>query len=285
MESKQNKSENKKKLWNGEDFMRIISVTSGKGGVGKSNIVLNLGIAIRKMGLRVLILDGDFGLANIDILMNLNINATLFDVLKKDKSIDEIIYKSKYGIDIIPSSSGMLSMTNLSIHEKAQFLNCMKELECKYDVLLMDTGAGINSDMIYLNTSADDIFVVTTGEPTSITDAYAVIKILHKEYKIKKVNLLVNQVRDDNEGLAIYNRIHEVSDRFLNVRIDYLGSVRWDSNVVDSVKTSHPFLSKYPNGMASLNCKEIARKVYRTQHENNFHLSKKCFWSALVDRA
>ena len=180
---------------NDKNSIRVISITSGKGGVGKSNIVLNAAIALKDMGLKVLMLDGDFSLANIDILLNVVPNKTLFDVLHSGTSINDVIVRTNAGVDLIPSSSGIFEMSQFRKEDRVRLLGWLEALHTTYDILLIDTAAGISSDVIWLNASAHEIIVVCTPDPTSITDAYAMMKILHNRYKVKQVKLLVNQVK------------------------------------------------------------------------------------------
>ena len=256
--------------------VRVISVTSGKGGVGKSNIVVNLAIALRKLGQRVLVLDGDFSLANIDILLNVPAAGTLNDVLRNGKPIREI------GIYIIPSSSGIMSMSQLSLDDRARLLAAVEEFDWEYDVLLIDTAAGIHSDVMWLNSTANEVIVVTTPEPTAITDAYAMIKVLHQSYRVKRVKLLVNQVGNSAEGLKVYNKLSDVSDRFLNVGIDYVGSIRWDGCVAEAVKKRQPLLTSFPKSASAENFMQVARTLSESQRLAVPNGGTQFFWQQLV---
>jgi len=265
-----------------QSSIRVISVTSGKGGVGKSNIVVNTAIALKNLGLRVLVLDGDFSLANLNILMDIEVKENLSDVLFGKSNIRSIISKTKTGVDIIPSSSGILEMTKLSINEKRKLIGYLEELDYEYDVLLIDTAAGITHEVGWLNSTANDVIIVTTPEPTAITDAYATMKILYLSYKVKKVNLLINQVENSAEGLKVYNKISEVSDRFLNIGINYLGCIKWDGCITEAVKMRKPLLVSFPGSTSAEGFRKIARSLLGSHKRMVQQNGSQYFWHSLV---
>lgn len=244
--------------------MRVISVTSGKGGVGKSSVVTNLALSIASQGQRVLLLDGDFGLANLDILLDLRPRGTIRDVLHGGKSAEDILVRVGPNVDILPASSGLLEMTEIGLEEKGRLLEIMQGLEHNYDVLLIDTGAGISDEVTWLNSSAGEIIVVATPEPTSIADAYALMKVLNQKHKIKDFRLLVNQARSEAEALKVYQQITGVSDRFLNVSIDYLGHVLWDDLWTHAIRQRKPMVSAFPGSNAAKNFSRLADTLTRT---------------------
>jgi flagellar biosynthesis protein FlhG len=266
--------------------MRVISITSGKGGVGKSTVVANLALSLAKKGQKVLLLDGDFGLANLDIMLDVKSSGTLYDVLYKNCSVRDVIVEVVPGVDMIPASSGIMEMTNLGIAEKSKMLDFMQELENFYDVLLIDTGAGINSDVTWLNASASEIIVVATPDPTSITDAYALIKVLNQNCKIKKFKLLVNQAKTDTEALRVYQKITSVADRFLNVGIDFVGHVLWDELMTHAIRQRRPILSAYPNSKVSQNFSQIADTMFGSSERVAADVqSPKFLWKAILGHA
>lgn len=264
---------------------RVISITSGKGGVGKSSVAANLAVAAGKMGQRVLLLDGDFGLANLDILFDIKPQHTLYDVLHGSQNLEDILLEAAPGVDILPASSGMMEMTNLGIHEKAKLLEQMQSLEDAYDLLIIDTGAGISDEVAWLNSSASEVVVVATPDPTSITDAYALIKVLNQKYKMKDFKLLVNQAKNEAEALKVYQKISAVSDRFLHVGIDYWGCVLWDQLATESVRMRKPMLTAFPDGKASKNFMHIAQRFSKQQETHEFNGNLQFFWRALVGHA
>lgn len=264
---------------------RVISITSGKGGVGKSSVAANLALAAAKIGQRVLLLDGDFGLANLDIIFDVKSRATLFDVLHNGEDIRNVIIEAAPGVDMIPASSGVMEMTNLGIDEKAKLLGAMQSLEDSYDLMIVDTGAGISDDVAWLNSSASEIIVVATPEPTSITDAYALIKVLNQRYKLKKFQLLVNQAKSDSDALKVYQKITGVSDRFLNVSIDYVGHVLWDELASESIRMRKPMVRSFPQARASKNYMQIAQRFFQKQETQVDNGNLQFFWRALVGHA
>jgi flagellar biosynthesis protein FlhG len=243
--------------------MRVISVTSGKGGVGKSSVCTNLAMSLAAQGQKVLLLDGDFGLANLDILLDLRARGTIRDVLHGDKSPEDILARVSANVDILPASSGLLEMTSIGLEEKAKLLEIMQSLEHNYDILLIDTGAGISDEVTWLNSSAQEIIVVATPEPTSIADAYALIKVLNHKHKIKDFRLLVNQARSEAEALKVFQQITAVSDRFLNVSIDYLGHVLWDDLWTHAIRQRKPMVSAFPGSNAAKNFSRLADTLTR----------------------
>jgi len=265
--------------------VRVISVTSGKGGVGKSSVVANLATTLGSRGQRVLLLDGDFGLANLDIIFDLRAKGTVLDVLKGGKAIGDILATVAPNVDIIPASSGMLEMSQLGLEEKSRLLDIMEELESRYDVLLIDTGAGIGDDVTWLNSSAREIIVVATPEPTSIADAYALIKVLSQKHKIKDFRFLVNQARSEAEAIRVYQQITAVSDRFLNVAIDYVGHILWDDLVSQAIRQRKPIVSAYPSAKAAKNFGHLADTLFRPTERMVANGNVQFFWKALLGHA
>jgi flagellar biosynthesis protein FlhG len=243
--------------------MRVISVTSGKGGVGKSSVAANLALTMAAKGERVLLLDGDFGLANLDILLDLRSRGTIHDVIHGGKTAEEILSPVAPNLDVLPASSGVLEMTDIGLEEKGRLLDMLQNLEQNYDTLLIDTGAGISQEVTWLNSSAEEIIVVATPEPTSIADAYALIKVLNVKHKIKDFKLLVNQARSEAEALRVYQQITGVSDRFLNVSIDYFGFVLWDDLWTHSIRQRKPIVSAFPTSNAARSFRRLADSLTR----------------------
>lgn len=265
--------------------LRVISVTSGKGGVGKSSVVANLALAFAKKGKRVLLLDGDFGLANLDIMMGVKPRATIADLLHKDLDMRDIIVSAAEGVDIIPASSGVMGLTNLTLADKTRILDAMTTLDRAYDVLLIDTGAGINEDVVWLNSSGSEVVVVATPEPTSITDAYALIKVMNQKCRVKNFKLLVNQTRSDTEGLRVYQKIVSVSDQFLDVGIDFIGAVAWDEAVSRSIHTRRPIVAQNPHSRVAKNFITIADDLFKKDELATNTSNVQFFWKALLGHA
>lgn len=268
---------------------RVISVTSGKGGVGKSSVVANLAISLAAKGERVLLLDGDFGLANLDIMLDTRPKGNIHDVLSGKLDARDILVRVAPNIDMLPASSGVIAAGNnhgqLNDEDKWKILEMMQSIENGYDVLLIDTGAGISDDVTFLNSSAGEIIVVATPEPTSIADAYALMKVLNQKHKIKDFQLLVNQARSEAEALRVYQQITAVSDRFLNISIDYLGHVLWDDLWTYAVRQRKPIVSAYPSSNAAKNFSTLADTLFRPTERMVANGGNAQFFRALLGHA
>jgi flagellar biosynthesis protein FlhG len=240
---------------------RIVAVTSGKGGVGKTNIVANLAIALSRQGLRVLVLDGDLGLANIDLLLGIAPQFDLQDVVMGNRSIRDIVLEGPDGIRIIPASSGVEELANLDEFRTECLLRSLSELDGETDLILIDSPSGVGQHAISLVQAADQILVVTTPEPTAFSDAYAMIKILMKRSLKTTPSLLVNQVDSEEVALAVAKRVRTVAKRFLNLDIEYWGYILADESVPKSVLRQEPFLSTYPYSPAASCIYQLARRV------------------------
>ncbi len=264
---------------------RVISVTSGKGGVGKTSVVANLSITLASRGKRVLILDGDFGLANLDIMLDLKTKGTIHDVLNGHRTIKDIIVSAGPNVDVIPASSGIIGASGLNMEEKGRLLEIMEEIDARYDVMIIDTGAGINDDVTWLNASAGEVIVVATPEPTSITDAYALIKVLNQKHKVKHFKLLVNQAKTEAEGLRVFQQMTGVTDRFLNVSVDYLGMILWDEHCTYAIRQRKPIVKCYPTSKAAKNFAHLADTMFKRQERSYAQGNAQFFWRALLGNA
>ncbi|MEW8955133.1 MinD/ParA family protein [Clostridium sp.] len=239
---------------------RIITITSGKGGVGKSNLVVNLAISLKLMGKRVMVFDADIGMGNDDILMGCTTRYNVFDVILNNKEINEVIIEGPYGVKLLPGGSGLNNVEDLKEEERKRFLDKLESLE-DLDFILMDTGAGINRSVLAFIAASDDTIVITNPEPTSLTDAYSLMKAIN-HFKIKnEVNLIVNRVMDEEEGTLTFRRFQGAVNRFLNINVRLLGFIWEDRRVMMSVRDQKPFVIKYPNCHASLNVKDIANTI------------------------
>lgn len=207
---------------------RTLSFTSGKGGVGKTSMLVNVAMGLADQGNRVLIFDGDLGLANVDIFFNQRPKGNIFEVLEGSKELAEIVTPVAANVDLISGGHGMIEASRLNPFARKSVIDAVTQLEGTYDYLLIDTSPGLNDNVLYLNTAAQQIVVVITPDAASITDSYALIKLLHQLHGEKKFNILCNQVRDEADGLALFSRFNEVVGRFLCVGLDYLGSVPHD---------------------------------------------------------
>lgn len=244
---------------------RVVAITSGKGGVGKTNIVANLGYALCKAGKRVLIFDADLGLGNLDVLLGLTPRYNLSHVIDGEKRLSEIVVAGPGNLKILPASSGIQELTRLTIAQQTEIQNELKGLLSDYDIVLIDTAAGISSNVLYFNTSANEMMVVVTPEPTSITDAYALIKILSVQYQEKHFRLLVNLAKNVQEADDVSRQLCLVVNRFLDVSIDYFGCVLMDEKVKLSVRKQKVVSEMAPMTQASRNFAELAHKFVRSE--------------------
>jgi flagellar biosynthesis protein FlhG len=240
-----------------------VAITSGKGGVGKTNVVANLAVALANMGKRVLVLDADFGMANIDVLLGLAPKYNLSDFLYGPKTLEEIVIEGPSGIRIVPASSGIERMTALTVEQQTKLIRGLSQLGVDTDYLLIDTAAGISSNVINLLLAAGVVIVVTAPDPTAIVDAYLVVKILAHRESQKKVYILVNSVTDRREALAVFRQIDSASKRFLDKPLELFGHIERDPNVVDAVRHQLPVVNMLPEASASRCLNNLARKLHQ----------------------
>lgn len=251
-------------------MQKIISITSGKGGVGKTLTTINLALAARAMGLGVLIVDGDMGMSNVDVLLGLQTTANFNDVLNGTKTITDIIVKGPRGIDLIPSGSGIARMGNLGALEQSCIMHELTKLPNSYDIVLVDTGAGISPVVLALNSVSDAMIVVTTPEPHALTDAYAMIKIMSEEYDRGSCGLIINQVRSDDESMRISERIVEVARQYCGVRVIPMGGVRTDSVLARSIMARRVGWDGALNTLAGQGWSSCWRRIYESINKGAF---------------
>lgn len=242
---------------------RVITVTSGKGGVGKSSISLNLAIALTHEGNRVVIIDGDFGLANVEVMLGIHPTYNLSDLIYRNKRVSEIITKGPEGIGFISGGSGIQEMNDLTKDQIVYMIQNLAELDKLADIILIDTGAGITNSVLEFVAASSEVLLVTTPEPTSITDAYALLKTLNRKsgFDIKDINIrmISNRVSSEEEGLDLYRKLNTVADRFLHLEMDYLGAVMQEPNVSKAVMHQKPAIMLYPNIQFSKKIKTFAK--------------------------
>lgn len=243
--------------------VRVIAVASGKGGVGKTNVSVNLGISLSKLGHRVLLMDADMGLANVDIMLGLQTKYNLSHVLDGEKTLQEVIVEGPGGLKIIPAASGVRRMAQLSALENAGIINAFSELSGDIDILLVDTAAGIADSVVSFCRAAQEVVVVVTDEPASITDAYALVKVLSRDYQLTQFRLLANMSRTPAHGRQLYEKFAKVCEQFLDVSIDFLGSVPFDHDLREAVQKQVPVTVYRPNSIASKSFNDMAKQVER----------------------
>ena len=249
---------------------KIIAVTSGKGGVGKTNVAVNMAIGYAQQGKKVILIDGDLGLANINVLLNAVPQYNLMQVINKQKTMQEIITDTDYGFKFIAGANGFSKIANLSVDELDDFADQFSQLN-DADIIIVATGAGIANNVLQFVAAADEVCVVTTPEPTAITDAYGMIKIITTEYVDRDMNikLLVNRVHSDDEGKRVSERIISIVSQFLNYKVEYVGFIYEDPVVQASVIRQKPFMAINPNSKSSQCVKHIIAKIDKTEVGNS----------------
>jgi len=262
---------------------RVICITSGKGGAGKTNLTANLAYAMAMEGLQVLVLDADLNLANIDVLLGLTPKYNLHHVFMGKKSLPEVMIQGPGGINILPGASGIMELANLDEDQRLYFLDEMATLEKKIDILLIDTGAGINENVIYFNLAAQERIVLLTPEPTSLTDAYAMIKVLSSRHDVKKFKIMINMALSEKEGLDVFRQLSKVCDQFLDtLSLDFLGHLPYDKKLVAAVRSQHLITEKFPDSEASRMLRKIANSLINTAPELTSDGNIKFFWNRLL---
>jgi len=241
--------------------VRVIAVTSGKGGVGKTNLSVNLGVALSKMGRRVALLDADMSLANVDILLGLSPQYNLSHVLQGEKTLDDIMLEGPAGLKVIPASSGVQKMAELSSIEQAGVIRAFSEMNQNLDVLIVDTAAGISSSVVNFARACQEIIVVVCDEPTSLTDAYAYIKLLNRDYGLNSFHIVANMVQSVQQGQQLFNKLSMVTDKYLDVSLRYTGGVPFDEYLRKAVQKQTPVLEAFPRSKSSLAIRNLALKI------------------------
>ncbi len=244
---------------------RVITVTSGKGGVGKSNMSVNLALQLRKLGKSVLIFDADFGLANIEVLFGAIPQFNLGDVIYRDKNIKDVITTGPMDIKFISGGTGIDGLGNLGKEQIQKLVTNLAELDSLADIIIIDTGAGISDSVLDFVMSGSEVVLVTTPEPTSITDSYSLLKAINRNKDYDKSNLrirvAVNKVSSQNEGKALFSKLNVVVQRFLDLSIEYLGAIPMDESIYKAVMQQSPVSLKFPNSKATRAYEDIARII------------------------
>jgi flagellar biosynthesis protein FlhG len=265
---------------------QVISISSGKGGVGKTNIVANLALALTRLGKRVLILDADLGLANIDILLGLTPRYTIEHLLTGQKRLQDILVPGPEGMVILPAGSGIPELADLNEGQKLFLLNEMDQLSQRIDVLLIDTGAGISANVLYFNLAAQESIIIITPEPTSLTDAYALIKVLATRHQKKHFMVLANAVANEAEAKEVFRKISLVADRFLgSVSLDYLGFIPLDEHVLKAVRKQKAVLELFPQSPAGKSFMTLSQRLLDRPFCNRNEGNIQFFWKQVWERS
>lgn len=264
-------------------FPMVLSMTSGKGGVGKTNISVNLALCLSRLGKRCVILDADLGLANVDVILGLTPEHNLFHVFHDQLSLTDILVPTDYGFSILPAASGVSEMLSLSTGQKLELLEAMDILEESIDFLIVDTGAGINDNVVYFNLAAQERVVVVTPEPTSLTDAYALIKVMKIKHGVEKFHVIVNMAKDEKEAKAIFVKLYNACDHFLSgVSLDFVGFIPHDPLVRQAILQQKPFCGVNPHGPAARAMDQVAQHIARWKPLDHLDGNIKFFWKKLL---
>jgi flagellar biosynthesis protein FlhG len=231
--------------------VQVIAVTGGKGGTGKTSIAVNLATAFAQSGRHTMLLDGDLGLANVDVLLGLTPRCTLEHVLSGERRLEEILLQTTSGVRVVPASSGVSKMAALAATERAAIVQAFSALPGPLDVLVVDTAAGIHESVLHFCQAAQQVLVVLRDEPTSLTDTYALIKVLSRNHDIRHFRIVANMTRDVGEGENVFRRLQRVADRYLDVVLEFVGEIPEDNALKQAVQMQRPVLEAFPNCAAS----------------------------------
>ncbi len=242
----------------------VLAIASGKGGVGKTNIAVNLAICLTQRGLRVVLVDADLGTANADVIMNVQATYDLSHVVRGERTIDEVVVRTEGGLRLVAGASGLASMADLSTFGRQELISELGSLEARSDLIILDCGAGISQNVLAFAHSASELMVVTTPEPTALTDAYALIKVLSRAPHPPPLGLVVNQSNSAREGHLVAQRVASVAARFLGMGLTPAGFVLHDQHVPLAVRQRIPFIVKYPESPAANCIAVLAERVDRS---------------------
>ncbi|MEA1911507.1 MAG: MinD/ParA family protein [Spirochaetota bacterium] len=267
----------------GSSKTRVIAVSSGKGGVGKTNMSINIAIAYAQLGKKVLVMDADLGLANVNVAMGIIPKYNLYHLIRQKKKMKDIIINTDFGIQIIAGASGFSKIANLSDEDREHFIEEISQMDA-VDVIVIDTSAGVSSNVLDFIAAADDAIIVTTPEPTAITDAYGIIKIIATEIDNMNlgIKLIVNRVKSVTEGKKVSERVINIASQFLNLKVDYLGYVYDDPQVSQAILKQKPFMIVDPDSKASICIKHIVSRLEKVEYKEGGGLKK--FLNRLVGR-
>lgn len=241
--------------------VRVITVTSGKGGVGKSNVAVNLAMAMIDAGKDVMIMDADLGLANVDVMLGLSPKFNLSHVINGEMQLEDILLEGPAGLKVVPAASGAQVMASLTPTQHAGIIRAFSELHQNLDALIIDTSAGISDSVITFSKASQEVVVVVCDEPASITDAYALIKLLNRDHGLHRFRILANMVANSTQGRVLYEKIARVTDRYLYVELDYMGCVPFDPAVKKAVQRQAPVVSLFPDSEAAQAFQELVIKT------------------------
>lgn len=260
----------------------VIAMTSGKGGVGKTNLSVNLAVALANHGARVLGIDADLGLANMDIVMGIAPTYTTAELVRGDATIDDVLIEGPNGVWVLPGASGQYDLANLTDVQRVALFDAVDSLDDRFDVVVVDTGAGVGSNAIGFASAARDIVVVVTPEPTSVADAYGMLKVLCTRCAVRRVKVLTNMVDHDAEGEQVFRRLASLATRFLNISLDHIGSVPRDEAIGRAVMRGEPVLLAYPGSRAATAINKVAGCLLADDRPDERQGAMRLFWRRLL---
>jgi flagellar biosynthesis protein FlhG len=263
--------------------LRVIAVTSGKGGVGKTNISANLAVLAAKMGKRVLVIDADLGLANVEIVFGLKPRYHMGDLISSSISIEDVLIEAPHGVKILPAGSGVQSLTQLSPEDKLRFIAALEPVQDKFDVVLVDSGAGIGDNVLFFVSAAQEALLVVSPEPTSLVDAYATVKVLSQQAGVKHFNVIINPVIEELPAREIFHKLTQVTSRFLSAKVRHLGYVPRDENLHRAIMAQRPLVDAFPHSPASRALHTLADKLFNETAPPLLDGGLKLMWSRLFN--
>ncbi len=241
--------------------VQVIAVTGGKGGVGKTNVSVNLATALAQAGRRVMLLDGDLGLANVDVFLGLSPRYTLAQVLAGERTLDEILIEAPQGFKVVPAASGLAALANLDAAAHLGLVQAFSSLAARLDALVIDTAAGIAHGVTQFSQAAQHVLVVICDEPASLTDAYALVKVLSRQHGVGRFRVIANMIRTPGAGAELFRRFERVTGQFLEVVLDYAGEIPEDEHVRRSIRGQRPVVDAYPGSPSALAFKNLAARA------------------------
>lgn len=268
--------------WEKQRKATYMTISSGKGGVGKTNFAVNLACSLSQSGKKVLVFDADLGLANVDILINVKTDKSIRDFLSGEAEANSIIVKSDYGFDVLPAASGFLELAQITPEEFEKLIEIFVNLDDLYDYVIFDTGAGISENVIRFVPLADMFIIITQPEPTAVTDAYALMKVVNQEYDIKDMFLIINRVRSEKSGQLIFDNLNKVIQKFLDINLKLLGFLREDPVLIKSVRSQKPVFALDNGCRYSRDIVEISRQICGAAPSTNRRMNVMTFLKRFV---
>ncbi len=241
--------------------VQVIAVTGGKGGVGKTSVSVNLATALATTGRRVMLLDGDLGLANVDVFLGISPRHTMAHVFSGERALEEIIVESADGVQVIPGASGVAEMANLSATDHLNLVQAFSSLSARVDTLIVDTSAGISHSVVQFSQAAQHVLLVVCDEPASMTDAYALVKVLSRSHGVNRFRVLANMVRSPGEGETLFEKLQRVTSKFLDVTLEYVGEIPEDPYLRRAIREQRPVIGAFPSSPSTRAFKKLALKA------------------------